>query len=229
MNVALKARKQSLLVSRGEPTIHQNFVDFLSYVEDKFMDVKIITNATKLTDKLIHKIFSSNVSQVVFSIDSEKKDEYEKIRKFGKFEEVLKNVIRYNEIKNTYKDVKTTTRISGVKVQDSQDPDSFNNFWSKYADEVVMKPAYPRWNTYENKPAPNFKKPCEYLWERIYIWFDGKVNPCDADYKSNLSYGNVNNNTIKEIWNSKKLLGYRKTHVNGNRSELLPCDRCGLA
>ena len=21
-----------------------------------------------------------------------------------------------------------------------------------------------------------------YLWDRMYVWFDGKVNPCDADY-----------------------------------------------
>ena len=215
--------------SRGEPTIHPNFIDFLSYVEGKFMDLKIITNATKLTEELIHKIFNSNVSQVVFSIDSEKKNEYEQLRKFGKFDQVLENVKLYNEIKKTYKNVKTTTRISGVKVLDEQDPDKFNTFWSKYADEVVMKPAYPRWNTYLNEPTPNFAKPCNILWEKIYIWFDGKVNPCDADYKSNLSYGNINNNTIKEVWNSEKLLNYREKHLAGSRSEFNPCDRCSLA
>ena len=58
--------------SRGNQQYIQ-FFDFVSYVEGKFMDVKIITNATRL-EKLIHKIFSSNVSQVVFSIDSKKKN-----------------------------------------------------------------------------------------------------------------------------------------------------------
>lgn len=215
--------------SRGEPTIHPDFLDFVSYVKGKFMDVKIITNATKLNEKLIHKIFSSNISQVVFSIDSENKEEYEELRKFAKYDEVLNNVKLYNEIKRTYKDVKTVTRISGVKVRKSQDPDSFNSFWSKYADEVVMKPAYPRWNTYLNDPEPNFIKPCSYLWERMYIWFDGKVNPCDADYKSNLSYGNISDNTIKEVWNSSKLLDYREKHISGKRSNFMPCDRCSIA
>ena len=215
--------------SRGEPTIHPDFLDFVSYVEGKFMDVKIITNATRLNEKLIHKIFSSNVSQVVFSIDSEKKEEYEELRKFAKYDEVLKNVKLYNEIKKTYKNTKTITRISGVKVRKTQDPDSFNSFWSKYADEVVMKPAYPRWNTYLNDPEPDFIKPCGFLWERMYVWFDGKVNPCDADYKSNLSYGNVNDNTIKEVWNSSKLLDYREKHLSGNRSNFMPCDRCSIA
>ena len=68
-----------------------------------------------------------------------------------------------------------------------------------------MKPAYPRWNTYINEKMDELTKPCEYWWERMYVWFDGKVNPCDADYKSYLSYGNVKENTIKDIWNSNKL------------------------
>ena len=215
--------------SRGEPTIHQNFKDFIDYANNKFMDIKIITNATKLDNELIHKIFQSSVSQVTFSIDSEKKDEYEQIRKFGKFDEVLKNVQNYNKIKEQYKHCKTTTRISGVKVQDSQDPKTFTSFWSKYADEIVMKPAYERWSTYTNEKVEGFDKPCEYLWERMYIWHDGKVNPCDADYKSFLSYGNVHENSIKNIWNSEKLKNYREQHILGKRNKLTPCDRCGLA
>ena len=26
--------------------------------------------------------------------------------------------------------------------------------------------------------------PCSELWSRLFIWWDGKVNPCDYDYKS---------------------------------------------
>ena len=49
-----------------------------------------------------------------------------------------------------------------------------------------MTASYPleRWNTYQNKRHLKIKDPCENLWDRMYIWFDGSVNPCDADYKS---------------------------------------------
>ena len=39
----------------------------------------------------------------------------------------------------------------------------------------------------------------------MYVWFDGKANPCDSDYKSYLSYGNVKDATVKEIWADEKL------------------------
>ena len=56
-----------------------------------------------------------------------------------------------------------------------------------------------------------------------------KVNPCDTDYKSLLSYGNVNNNTISEIWNSPEYSKLKKTHLDGNRNKLIPCDRCSIS
>ena len=213
--------------SRGEPTIHPQLTEFLDYAKGKFLDIKLITNATKLNDKLIHKIFSCNINQVSFSIDSEDKKIYEEIRKFSNFELVLKNVKRYNEIKKSYKKNNTTTRISGVKVRDDQDAEKFHKFWSKYADEVVFKKAFAKWNTYENDPHPELTDPCAYPWERMMIWFDGKVNPCDADYKSMLSYGNVNNQSIKDLWNSKKLNDLKEKHIQKLRNNIVPCNKCG--
>ena len=47
----------------------------------------------------------------------------------------------------------------------------------------------------------------------MYVWWDGKANPCDADYKSYMSYGDVSNSTIKDVWNSKKLKEFREMHL----------------
>ena len=60
----------------------------------------------------------------------------------------------------------------------------------------------------------------------MYIWFDGKSNPCDVDYKSYLSYGNVKELGIEKVWKSKKLKELRTTHLNSNRENIIPCDRC---
>ena len=53
------------------------------------------------------------------------------------------------------------------------------DFWSKIVDEVSIKSAALRWDTYNN-PVNEIKDPCLNLWNRMYIWYDGKVNPCDT-------------------------------------------------
>ena len=37
---------------------------------------------------------------------------------------------------------------------------------------------------------------CSHLWERLYVWHDGVINPCDEDYKSYLTPGNFNQISI---------------------------------
>tara|TARA_B110000305_G_C18957588_1_gene411188 strand:- start:71 stop:592 length:522 start_codon:yes stop_codon:yes gene_type:complete len=171
----------------------------------------------------------SNINLLQFSIDSEEKETYERLRKFAKYDEVLANVQRVQKIRKLYKNNKMFIRVSGVKVEEQQNEKSFCNFWEQYADEVVFKKYFERWDTYNNIPTKNLDTPCEYIWEKLYIWYDGKVNPCDADYKSYLSYGNVKSNSIKDLWNSKSRMSLIEKHLSKNRNKITPCDRCGIS
>lgn len=215
--------------SRGEPLFNKRMPEFLDYIKDKFFEVKLITNASFLDEKLCHSILKNNIALLTFSVDSYFKEEYEEIRARGNFERVLNNIKQFIKIKNEfYPESRTITRVSGVKILPKQNKEKFNQFWEKITDEVGMKSAYERWDTYFNEPTPELITPCNVLWERMYIWHDGKVNPCDADYKSNLSYGNIKDFSIKELWHNKQIDDLRKDHLNSKRDKHLPCDRCGV-
>jgi len=143
--------KAITLASRGEPTLHPKLGEMLEYCSGKFFELKINTNATKLNEKLIHQILKSGVTNMVFSIDSYEKKEYESIRVKGIFENVVNNVKKFKEIKEKfYPESSCETRISGVKVETSQDPEKFRNFWKNYVDNVVMIEMENRWDTYHN-------------------------------------------------------------------------------
>jgi MoaA/NifB/PqqE/SkfB family radical SAM enzyme len=43
-----------------------------------------------------------------------------------------------------------------------------------------------------------------------------------------VSYGNIKDSTIKEIWNSAALFELRQKHLNKERNSITPCDRCGI-
>ena len=118
-------------------------------------------------------------------------------------------------------------RISGIDSDKNLNREKFKNFWLKRSDHVTASFALERWNTYQNDPHAKINDPCENLWDRLYVWFDGKVNPCDADYKSFLSYGNLNDYSIKDVWNNKIIKKLRDEHINNERNKTNPCDRCG--
>lgn len=217
------------LASRGEPTLHKQFGKLLEILKEaKFLDLKLNTNATALDEKKIHNILSAEFSEVVFSVDAGTKETYEKIRVLGNFDKVVNNIKMFNDIKKKYyPNSPTITRIAGVKVNDEQDLLQMAQFWSQYVDEVSIKSASPRWDTYNNK-INNEIKPCLNLWYRMYIWYDGTVNPCDFDYKSYLQVGNINKDSISKIWMNEKYKTLRLNHLEKKRKQHIPCDRCPI-
>ncbi len=219
------------LGSRGEPTLHKKFADMISYIssKEKIFELKINTNATFLTKEVSRAILENKVNQVVISGDHYIKDEYERLRLGSNFDEVVSNVDQlYNMRKKDFPNSITEIRISGVDNEKNLNREAYKNFWIKRADHVVAQYPLERWNTYENEVIKDLDDPCEYLWDRMYVWFDGKVNPCDADYKSYLSYGDVNENTISDIWNGNTINNLREDHLNRKRTQIEPCNKCGV-
>ncbi len=219
------------LASRGEPTMHKQFINLLEYINQKenIFEIKMNTNGTFLTEEICHGIFKNNVTQIVVSSDHYIKEDYERLRLGSNFEKVVKNVDMLYQIRNKfYPNSLTEIRVSGVDNEKNLDRKKFKEFWIKRSDHVTAGLPLERWNTYENEVSKEIVDPCEKLWDRMYVWFDGKVNPCDADYKSYLSYGNAKDYSLKELWNNKIISNTRHEHQKNNRNKINPCDRCGV-
>ncbi len=218
------------IASRGEPTLHKNLKNMLEYISKKknIFEIKLNSNATFLKEEICHSIFINNVNQVVISADHYEKKDFERLRLGSKFEKIVENVdMLFNIRKKHYPNSITEIRVSGVDNDRNLDRKKFEKFWIKRSDHVSAGFPLERWDTYNNKIHEDINDPCENLWDRMYVWFDGKVNPCDADYKSYLSYGNAKNNSIKDIWNSKKINSIREQHLNNQRKLIDPCNKCG--
>lgn len=219
------------LASRGEPTLSKNYADMIEYISTKknIYEIKTNTNATFLTENICHALLKNNVNQIVISADHYIKSEYERLRLGANFEKIIANVdMLYNIRKKFYPDSITEIRVSGVDNEKNLDLKKFREFWLKRSDHVSSTYPLERWDTYSNKIHQEINDPCYNLWDRMYVWFDGKVNPCDADYKSYLSYGDVTKNSIKEIWNGERINQTRYLHQNKQRKCINPCNRCGV-
>jgi radical SAM protein with 4Fe4S-binding SPASM domain len=216
------------IVSRGESLLHPNLPEMLDYIKDKFIDLKINTNATLLTPELSRTLLRSNFSIIVFSIDAAEKELYESIRIRGKWDDVLENVKSFDQIrKNEFDGSQTLVRVSGVNVSSDQNWDLISGFWSDFVDEVGFVEMIPMSDTYGN-PKDGITKPCEYLWQVLHIYQDGRINPCDLDYEGRLFIANMRTSNIEAAWDSKKMKKLRQIHLDGSRQEVSPCDRCGF-
>ena len=188
--------------------------------------MKLNTNASLLNEEKCHAILAGGVRTVVFSADAADEKLYSKVRVNGSLSKILKNIEQFQKIRETqYPKSSIISRVSGVKFSDEQNFNSMKNLWSGLVDQVAFVEYNPWENTYL-KPSNNIMTPCSDLWRRMFIWWDGKINPCDSDFKSRLSIGNASTQNIDELWGSEKYSELRKQHLRKFRSECSPCKRC---
>lgn len=67
---------------------------------------------------------------------------------------------------------------------------------------------------------------CPLPFYMMSINFNGVVSACNDDWASYHQLGNVNDNSIKEIWNGEKYKAFRLMHLDGRRSENRACANC---
>ena len=214
------------LASRGEPLACKEIVQMLVYTKGKFLNLKINTNASMLDEEKCHAILSGGVKTVVFSADAADEKLYSKLRVNGKLKEVLKNIELFQKIRETqYSESSIISRVSGVKFSEEQDFTSMKNLWNGLVDQVAFVEYNPWENSYE-KQSNTIDAPCSDLWRRMFVWWDGKTNPCDVDYKSLLSVGKYPNKTLKQLWQSKSYNVLRERHLTKKRSSIKPCSSC---
>ena len=215
------------MASRGEPLLAKDLPKMLGYTNGKFLTVKLNTNASLLNEKMVHSILSSGINTVVFSADAAEENLYSQLRVNGSLNKTLKNIELFSKIREKhYSDSKLITRVSGVMYdRENQDIDSMVQLWGSLVDQVSFVNYCPWENIYKAEPN-NIKEPCSDLWRRMFVWFDGSVNPCDSDYKSILTLGSIENNTISELWCSEAFDSLRKKHLSKDRLSVNPCNGC---
>ena len=80
----------------------------------------------------------------------------------------------------------------------------------------------------EKKRGVHYPWACPQLWQRMAVWWDGTILPCNHDDEGLLTMGNIRESSIKEAWNSEKLKKIREKHRQGRSGHIPACDGCYL-
>lgn len=75
--------------------------------------------------------------------------------------------------------------------------------------------------------ATALKQPCFYPFYQILVDYDGAVLLCPHDWGKKLIAGNLNDQSIHEIWNNSVMRRVRRNLANSDRN-FAPCDVCNV-
>lgn len=219
------------LICDGEPLMHPRFLDMLNLAKSNgIKPLNFITNGTLLNERMAGGVLEVGVDVVEISIDALTKHTYDKIRRGSDFELVISNVHRFIEMRNRKK---SRTKIF-VSIIDQKEAEAelkgFVEYWDKKVDRVLTR-VYTTIGGLVNddklKIDPNGDRwPCPQLWRRLFINVDGFAEFCVEDWKDETIIGDVNKQSIEDIWRSFEYNQIRTLHLERRFNEVEYCRRC---
>lgn len=231
---------------QGEPYLHPQLLDMVTYASKRKIYTATSTNAHYLNDKAARKTVESGLDRLIISIDGTDQETYAAYRVGGKLSKVIEgtqNIIRWKrELKSATPHV--IFQFLVVRPNEHQIDDVYRMADELGVDEVALKTAqiydykngsdliplnekYARYKKgkkgYEIKN--NLLNHCWKMWHSCVITWDGKVVPCCFDKDAHFVLGDLNENTFQEIWQSQKYANFRQSLLK-SRSEIEICQNC---
>lgn len=215
----------------GESLLHPKATDMIRYAKSKGLLTLISTNLTHIDEKKAKDIIESGLDAIILSFDGATKETYEKIRRGSSYDKTLANLETFLRVKKELKSKTPFTTLQMIYMKDTQkEADEFLKKFEKSSANVVrLKPfvTMSRDKAWMSAlPSTISKKPCIMLWRKLTIFWDGVAGPCCNDYDKGFPLGDVNKQTIREIWNGQSMKTLRKMHLQGKGQEVPLCKGC---
>lgn len=210
----------------GEPFLYPNFIQVLKYLRSKTKsEIFIYSNGSAMTDVQVGEVVKNHlIDKVNFSIDAAEPETYKNVRRLD-YSTTLKKVLNFIEVNSRYGNKIQVSVSFVINSQNERELGKFKKFWKGKA-RVHLAADDGR----EGKPFINraSKYPCSWLFNRIVVLTTGQVVPCCIDASGKLILGNVNKNSIKEIWDSPAYEKIRQLHLQGKKDIIPLCSKCSV-
>ncbi len=223
----------------SEPTLLKDLPKYIKYARDKgCFTIYFNTNVSKLTPELVDELIRTKIYPAIhLNIMTFSKANYKKI--MGLDFDVLTKNLRYfldkyphclidvgffmpfmNEddrlaVNEFFKDTKVTLHMAediSDRAQNVELPKDLSDFQSDTKERAF--------GCSKNRPI-----------HRMHINYDGRVYLCDQDMSLETNFGNVKDNSIKELWNGEAIMEtlrvlYGHTKPGKHSIPCLTCTAC---
>lgn len=231
------------LYNFGEPLLHPRLAEMVQYIKKaKCAErVTIMTNGLLLTPKRDLPLIAAGVDNIHISLNGLSS------KQFKTFAGVKINFQKYvRNIEFLYRnrgDCRISVKIMENMLAGELDENYFYNLFSPIADIVTVGKIFGAWSSsgsfiIKDKEKLRMKegniggqkersrKVCPLIFTSMIVNSDGTVSMCCEDWARQNIIGDVKTESLKNIWNSKKLFDIQMQHLTKTRYANAFCEKC---
>lgn len=224
-----------ILQGLGEPLLDKLLEERFSLI--RRLERCVYTNGSLLTPKRFDSLMAAGVDKLIVSLNAVNAEQHEKVMgmkgKYDKIAAICHHIIQNkpegldfnihavgNGDQFTVEDKNLFFRQWGSKDSGGYGRVVFEGNWAgdnRDLDRVKLTPAIEPID-----PASC----CLRALTQIYVLYDGTVTTCCFDQVGQMTFGNLGEQTIKEVYNSEKFTQFREDHWNNKADRWEICNHC---
>lgn len=187
--------------------IQMRIIERIRYAASKGLTNLVLnTNGTMLTDEMILALIDSGLSRLIVSLDGFTKETFERIRVGASHERVYRQAERLLELKRKCgaHHLRVEMQFSLMEENETEAED-FRKYWLERGACVKTREKV-TWSG--TKQAPNLypeleRIACPWALRTCAIQWNGDLVACACDYEGVFVAGNIREDSIERIWNTK--------------------------
>ena len=224
---------------RGEPFLNPALFDMIRYAQAAGIKTRFHSNGTLMDEVRARALLDAGPDLVSFSVDGFEKQAYESVRVGASFEKTLENIFRLLDLRRERGLRRPYIVIEKIifnhpgaipsAAQRAQAAALARRFAEAGVDEVIEKAEYLWAGETAPEPAAGRQRAavCTFPWYAAVVCRDGRVTPCPQDFHAKMVMGDLNHQTLGEIWNGPayRALRHRQAHDLAALPLCRKCDR----
>lgn len=212
------------LYDQGEPLLDPSILDYIKYANRFNIGTVISTNfSMQLSQDKLIGLVSSGLDYLIVAIDGVTQETYAKYRVGGNLDVVLSNLKRIIEIKDKLNSKTPFIEWQMIDFNFNKSEQNEAQILSKEigVNDFILKPS-----TQLQKKSYIRRHRCPLLWFSLTVECDGLVSACFSEDDSSLYIGDINKDSIIDIWHSEKYKRIRNLHFRNEDTNNYFCGHC---
>jgi MoaA/NifB/PqqE/SkfB family radical SAM enzyme len=215
------------LTGLGEPLLDPQLMTRLKYVRDKMpkVDIDLYTNGALLKPEMTDALNLTGINTVNVSLNAVDARKRRDIMRLDDFEKVC------GYIDYAIAHGKFFTVVKGIVTKDlmeNHESEAFLRRWGGPTDigGHAFLHLEGNWagDTWPVRVKPT--TPCSRALQQIMVLQDGRVSLCCFDGEGEVIFGDLRDQSLRDVFNGPLALEYRTAHNEGRRGEMKLCATC---
>jgi radical SAM protein with 4Fe4S-binding SPASM domain len=241
----LEAFPEPLKVMRmnkiGEPLLNKKLPAMIALAKacGKVRYIDLATNAALFCPELLSKLVESGLDRLNISLEGINREQYiEHAKSDINFDRLAENIRWLYPHRGS---MEIAIKIPGNYLSEN-DRKLFFELFGDCCDRIFIEeisPIWPEFNVEQRagvkiqelagqyKQSLEDKDVCTYIFYAMAVNSDGTVSACCPDWDQKLIVGNLRQQSLKEIWDSKPMHDLQIQHLQGKRRDNPVCRNCG--